>query len=65
MNNEKLLLFCKYFASSIMYKPFENWNQNTHFYLSLCSGYTDRTNQKQHLFTALLQECQLASPSSR
>lgn len=29
------------------------------------SGYIDKTNQKQHLFTALLQECQLASPSSR
>lgn len=29
------------------------------------TGYTDKTNQKQHLFTALVQECQLASPSSR
>ena len=37
----------------------------SNYYMSLCSGYTDRTNQKQHLFTALLQECQLASPSSR
>eukprot|EP00092_Neocalanus_flemingeri_P030503 GFUD01033118.1.p1 GENE.GFUD01033118.1~~GFUD01033118.1.p1 ORF type:complete len:651 (+),score=133.69 GFUD01033118.1:226-2178(+) len=26
------------------------------------SGYTDKTGQKQHLFTALLQECQLANP---
>ena len=29
------------------------------------SGYTDKTGQKQHLFTALLQECQLANPGSR
>ena len=29
------------------------------------TGYIDRTNQKQHLFTALVQECQLANPTSR
>ena len=29
------------------------------------SGYTDKSGQKQHLFTALLQECQLANPGSR
>jgi len=29
------------------------------------SGYTDKTGQKQHLFTALVQECQLAAPGSR
>jgi len=29
------------------------------------SGYIDKTNQKQHLLTALLQECQLANPGSR
>ena len=29
------------------------------------SGYTDKTGQKAHLFTALVQECQLASPGTR
>ena len=29
------------------------------------TGYIDRSNQKQHLFTALVQECQLANPTSR
>jgi len=29
------------------------------------SGYTDKSSQKQHLFTDLLKECQLSNPGSR
>ncbi|XP_023322386.1 protein fem-1 homolog C isoform X2 [Eurytemora carolleeae] len=31
----------------------------------LITGYTDKTGQKQHLYTSLIQECQLSSPGSR
>ena len=29
------------------------------------SGYTDKSSQKQHLFTDLLKECRLSNPGSR
>jgi hypothetical protein len=30
-----------------------------------CPGYTDKSGQKQHLFTSLVQECQLSTPGTR
>ncbi len=29
------------------------------------TGYTDKSGQKQHLFTSLVQECQLSTPATR